>query len=87
MNNFCFRQVSNPGKALQTLGSAYLNIMWPNELANGKWLLYPASMKFVGHPEMHCTPKEALNFLNLWSTSPANNSQASGQKVGATTGF
>uniref|UniRef100_A0AAX7THQ7 Integrin alpha-2 domain-containing protein n=1 Tax=Astatotilapia calliptera TaxID=8154 RepID=A0AAX7THQ7_ASTCA len=33
--------VANPGQALQTLGSAFLNIMWPYELANEKWLLYP----------------------------------------------
>uniref|UniRef100_A0A669BXS4 Integrin subunit alpha 7 n=1 Tax=Oreochromis niloticus TaxID=8128 RepID=A0A669BXS4_ORENI len=36
--------VANPGQALQTLGSAFLNIMWPYELANEKWLLYPASL-------------------------------------------
>ncbi|XP_017264296.1 integrin alpha-7 isoform X1 [Kryptolebias marmoratus] len=72
--------VSNPGKAHQMLGSAFLNIMWPNELANGKWLLYPASMTFDGHPGTQCTPKEALNPLKLQSISPANNSQAAGQK-------
>uniref|UniRef100_A0A8K9XAM5 Integrin subunit alpha 7 n=1 Tax=Oncorhynchus mykiss TaxID=8022 RepID=A0A8K9XAM5_ONCMY len=33
--------VTNTGPSLQTLGSAFLNIMWPHELSNGKWLLYP----------------------------------------------
>uniref|UniRef100_A0A452ULY6 Integrin alpha-7 n=1 Tax=Ursus maritimus TaxID=29073 RepID=A0A452ULY6_URSMA len=33
--------VSNQGQSLNTLGSAFLNIMWPHEIANGKWLLYP----------------------------------------------
>ncbi|KAM6927399.1 integrin alpha-7 [Xenentodon cancila] len=62
--------ISNPGKPLQTLGSAFLNIMWPYELANEKWLLYPAKLTFEGNPDMHCTPTEALNLLKLRHTSP-----------------
>lgn len=66
-------QVTNPGKPLQTLGSAFLNIMWPYALSNEKWLLYPASLKFEGHPDTHCTPKYALNPLQLeWSSSVAD---------------
>ncbi|XP_058487553.1 integrin alpha-7 isoform X2 [Solea solea] len=61
--------VANPGQALQTLGSAFLNIMWPYELANEKWLLYPASLRFEGHPDTRCTPTEALNPLKLQSSS------------------
>lgn len=64
----CF-QISNPGKALQTLGSAFLNIMWPSELANGKWLLYPASLKFEDQPETFCSPSEAINPLKLSSSA------------------
>uniref|UniRef100_A0A8D0D3P6 Integrin subunit alpha 7 n=1 Tax=Sander lucioperca TaxID=283035 RepID=A0A8D0D3P6_SANLU len=63
--------VANPGQTLQTLGSAFLNIMWPYELANEKWLLYPASLKFEGHPNTQCTPTGALNPLKLHSSSPA----------------
>uniref|UniRef100_A0A669ERJ0 Integrin subunit alpha 7 n=1 Tax=Oreochromis niloticus TaxID=8128 RepID=A0A669ERJ0_ORENI len=63
--------VANPGQALQTLGSAFLNIMWPYELANEKWLLYPASLTFQGHPETQCTPTSALNPLKLQGSSPA----------------
>uniref|UniRef100_A0AAQ5Y7D7 Integrin alpha-2 domain-containing protein n=1 Tax=Amphiprion ocellaris TaxID=80972 RepID=A0AAQ5Y7D7_AMPOC len=62
--------VSNPGQALQTLGSAFLNIMWPYELANEKWLLYPASLKFEGHPDTQCSNAGALNPLTLQSSSP-----------------
>ncbi|XP_053171229.1 integrin alpha-7 isoform X2 [Scomber japonicus] len=62
--------VANPGQALNTLGSAFLNIMWPHELANGKWLLYPSSLKFEGHPNTLCTPKGFLNPLKLQSSSP-----------------
>ncbi|XP_060899177.1 integrin alpha-7 isoform X1 [Labrus mixtus] len=68
--------VANPGQALQTLGSAFLNIMWPYELANEKWLLYPASLKFEGHPDTQCTQTRALNPLELeWSSSVAAPSQ------------
>ncbi|XP_063329451.1 integrin alpha-7 isoform X1 [Pelmatolapia mariae] len=63
--------VANPGQALQTLGSAFLNIMWPYELANEKWLLYPASLTFQGHPETQCAPTSALNPLKLQGSSPA----------------
>lgn len=65
------KQVANPGQALKTLGSAFLNIMWPYELANGKWLLYPVSMNFDGHLASHCTPAEAMNPLSLHGPSPA----------------
>ena len=61
---YCY-QVSNPGQEVQTLGSAFLNIMWPYELANGKWLLYPASLKFENHPDTRCTLTDALNPLKL----------------------
>uniref|UniRef100_A0A3B4UUS4 Integrin subunit alpha 7 n=1 Tax=Seriola dumerili TaxID=41447 RepID=A0A3B4UUS4_SERDU len=73
--------VANPGQALQTLGSAFLNIMWPYELANEKWLLYPASLKFEGHPNTHCTPTGALNPLKLQSSSPAELPQSVNPKV------
>ncbi|XP_030584543.1 integrin alpha-7 isoform X2 [Archocentrus centrarchus] len=63
--------VSNPGQALQTLGSAFLNIMWPYELANEKWLLYPASLKFQGHPDTYCTPTATVNPLKLQGSSSA----------------
>ncbi|CAK6952640.1 integrin alpha-7 isoform X1 [Scomber scombrus] len=62
--------VANPGQALNTLGSAFLNIMWPHELANGKWLLYPSSLKFEGHPNTLCTPMGVLNPLKLYSSAP-----------------
>ncbi|XP_013376422.1 PREDICTED: integrin alpha-7 isoform X4 [Chinchilla lanigera] len=40
--------VSNRGQSLNTLGSAFLNIMWPHEIANGKWLLYPMRVELEG---------------------------------------
>ena len=33
-------RVINLGKPLKNLGTATLNIQWPKEISNGKWLLY-----------------------------------------------
>lgn len=81
-DSLCFlSQVTNPGQELQTFGSAFLNIMWPYELSNGKWLLYPASLKFDDPPDTLCTFSEALNPLRLNSSSPAGNTSVH-HKVG-----
>ncbi|XP_068123754.1 integrin alpha-7 isoform X1 [Hyperolius riggenbachi] len=61
--------VSNRGKSLRTLGSAYLNLMWPHEMANGKWLLYPMKIQLKetvhSNRSMECKPIEAVNPLKL----------------------
>lgn len=74
--------VTNPGQELQTFGSAFLNIMWPYELSNGKWLLYPASLKFDDPPDTLCTFSEALNPLRLNSSSPAGNTSVHHKQIG-----
>nr|XP_020451271.1 integrin alpha-7 isoform X2 [Monopterus albus] len=76
--------VANPGQALQTFGSAFLNIMWPSELANGKWLLYPASLKFQGDADTRCTSTSDLNPLKLQSSSPAERPQSGSHRDGRT---
>uniref|UniRef100_A0A673Z2F3 Integrin subunit alpha 7 n=1 Tax=Salmo trutta TaxID=8032 RepID=A0A673Z2F3_SALTR len=63
--------VTNTGPSLQTLGSAFLNIMWPHELSNGKWLLYPTAFHFQGHPETHCRPHTSLNPRKFSHSSPS----------------
>lgn len=79
-NSLCsLPKVTNPGQALQTLGSAFLNIMWPYELSNGKWLLYPASLNFDGSADTRCTLSGALNPLRLHSSSPAGITSVSHQ--------
>ncbi|XP_041440306.1 integrin alpha-7 isoform X1 [Xenopus laevis] len=61
--------VSNRGKSLRTLGSAFLNLMWPHEMMNGKWLLYPMAIqlkeKEQSNRSMDCTPIKAINPLKL----------------------
>ncbi|XP_053564062.1 integrin alpha-7 isoform X2 [Bombina bombina] len=65
--------VSNRGQPLPTLGSAFLNLMWPHELMNGKWLLYPMNIFLSGGQQhgriMQCAPTYAINPLNLTSAN------------------
>uniref|UniRef100_A0A8C7CF06 Integrin subunit alpha 7 n=1 Tax=Oncorhynchus kisutch TaxID=8019 RepID=A0A8C7CF06_ONCKI len=73
--------VTNTGPSLQTLGSAFLNIMWPHELSNGKWLLYPTALHFHGHPKTPCTPHTSLNPRKFSHSSPSDDQpQAAGLK-------
>uniref|UniRef100_A0A5S6L3D8 Methylthioribulose-1-phosphate dehydratase n=1 Tax=Xenopus tropicalis TaxID=8364 RepID=A0A5S6L3D8_XENTR len=66
--------VSSIGKSLRTLGSAFLNLMWPHEMMNGKWLLYPMAIqlkeKEQSNRSMECTPMKAINPLKLVGKTP-----------------
>ncbi|XP_061075326.1 integrin alpha-7 isoform X2 [Conger conger] len=64
--------VTNPGKPLQKFGSAFLNIMWPHELANGKWLLYATGFHFEGHPHSSCVSTNILGLNSSDPTEPAH---------------
>ncbi|XP_004773092.1 integrin alpha-7 isoform X2 [Mustela putorius furo] len=61
--------VSNQGQSLNTLGSAFLNIMWPHEIANGKWLLYPMRVELEGGQgpgqKGLCSPRPNILHLNV----------------------
>ncbi|XP_074663556.1 integrin alpha-7 isoform X7 [Strix aluco] len=51
--------VSNRGQSLKTLGSAFLTLLWPHEISNGKWLLYPLHLELVtppGQQRAACSP-------------------------------
>ncbi|KAM5279999.1 integrin alpha-6 isoform 3-T3 [Ctenodactylus gundi] len=41
-------RVINLGKPLKNLGTATLNIQWPKEISNGKWLLYLVKVESKG---------------------------------------
>lgn len=60
--------MTNTGQSLQTFGSASLNILWPYELINKKWLLYPSALQIDGHPHTRCEPQSALDPLRLAQT-------------------
>ncbi|XP_063808737.1 integrin alpha-7 isoform X2 [Pseudophryne corroboree] len=70
--------VSNRGKSLRTLGSAYLNLMLPHEMSNGKWLLYPMKIQLKekerSGQSMECSPFSAINPLRLDTVSANTNS-------------
>ncbi|XP_074836469.1 integrin alpha-7 isoform X2 [Carettochelys insculpta] len=57
--------VSNRGQSLDTLGSAFLNLMWPQEIANGKWLLYPLRLELAARPGQRVACSPAANPLGL----------------------
>uniref|UniRef100_A0A9J8A6A1 Integrin alpha-2 domain-containing protein n=1 Tax=Cyprinus carpio carpio TaxID=630221 RepID=A0A9J8A6A1_CYPCA len=57
--------VSNAGQSIQTFGSASLNILWPYELINRKWLLYPSALQVDGQPPTNCEPQSEINPLQL----------------------
>ncbi|XP_069509821.1 integrin alpha-7 isoform X1 [Ambystoma mexicanum] len=65
--------VSNRGQSLKTLGSAFLNLMWPHEISNGKWLLYPIKIQLEESQSSgrntQCMPADAIDPLELASSA------------------
>ncbi|KAM9350211.1 integrin alpha-6-like [Symphorus nematophorus] len=61
-------RIINLGKRLTNFGTATLNIMWPKETGQGKWLLYLMKISATGVENLACT-KEEINPLNM---DPAN---------------
>lgn len=59
------RQVSNRGQSLKTLGSAFLTLLWPHEISNGKWLLYPLHLELAASPGQRAACSPAANPLRL----------------------
>ncbi|XP_007494435.1 integrin alpha-6 isoform X2 [Monodelphis domestica] len=64
-------RVINLGKPLRNLGTASLNIQWPKEILNGKWLLYLMKIDSQGLEQINCQPQGEINPLNL-KPSPHN---------------
>uniref|UniRef100_A0A8C4N444 Integrin subunit alpha 6 n=1 Tax=Eptatretus burgeri TaxID=7764 RepID=A0A8C4N444_EPTBU len=60
-------QVMNTGKSIGSLGNAYINISWPAEITNGKWLLYLVNVTVNGTLDTSCHPGNRINELNLQS--------------------
>uniref|UniRef100_A0A2K6FV60 Integrin alpha-6 n=1 Tax=Propithecus coquereli TaxID=379532 RepID=A0A2K6FV60_PROCO len=58
-------RVINLGKPLKNLGTATLNIQWPKEISNGKWLLYLVKVESRGLEKITCEPQSEINFLKL----------------------
>lgn len=62
INLFC--QVINLGKRLTDFGTATLEIDWPKETEQGKWLLYLMNINSMGVDQIKCTPSAEINPLN-----------------------
>nr|KAF6495367.1 integrin subunit alpha 6 [Rousettus aegyptiacus] len=58
-------RVINLGKPLKNLGTATLNIQWPKEINNGKWLLYLVKVESKGLERIACEPQNEINLLDL----------------------
>ncbi|MGH0120372.1 UNVERIFIED_CONTAM: hypothetical protein FKN15_039175 [Acipenser sinensis] len=54
-------RIINLGKPLKSLDGAYLDIQWPKEISNGKWLLYLMKIKTKHLDNVTCTPTKEIN--------------------------
>uniref|UniRef100_A0A3Q1F5X3 Integrin, alpha 6b n=1 Tax=Acanthochromis polyacanthus TaxID=80966 RepID=A0A3Q1F5X3_9TELE len=57
-------RVINLGRHLKDLGTASLDIYWPKETQQGKWLLYLMKISSTGLDQIECTPTGEINPLN-----------------------
>jgi len=60
-----FSQVTNLGRPLKTFGTASLDIQWPKEISNGKWLLYLMKIESKGLEKVSCQPQNEINVLHV----------------------
>ncbi|NXR97643.1 ITA6 protein, partial [Oxylabes madagascariensis] len=60
-------RVTNLGRPLKTFGTASLDIQWPKEISNGKWLLYLMKIDSKGLEKVSCQPKKEINSLDKCS--------------------
>ncbi|XP_053326469.1 integrin alpha-6 isoform X2 [Spea bombifrons] len=61
---FEFR-ITNFGRPLKALGTAFLDLEWPKEITNGKWLLYLMKIDSKGLDKVTCRPAGEINKLKL----------------------
>ncbi|XP_015723981.1 integrin alpha-6 isoform X2 [Coturnix japonica] len=58
-------RVTNLGRPLKAFGTASLDIQWPKEISNGKWLLYLMKIDSKGLEKVSCQPQNEINFLHV----------------------
>ncbi|KAM4776896.1 integrin alpha-6 isoform 3-T3 [Cyanocitta cristata] len=61
-------RVTNLGRPLKTFGTASLDIQWPKEISNGKWLLYLMKIDSKGLEKVSCQPENEINSLHVAET-------------------
>uniref|UniRef100_A0A8C5FLT5 Integrin subunit alpha 6 n=1 Tax=Gadus morhua TaxID=8049 RepID=A0A8C5FLT5_GADMO len=80
--NYEFR-ITNLGKPLKSFGSASLNIQWPKENFDGKWLLYLVKITSTGLAEVPCTPETEINALDhIQESSESRAKRSTGESPG-----
>ncbi|XP_030607048.1 integrin alpha-6b isoform X2 [Archocentrus centrarchus] len=73
-------RIINLGRRLTDFGTATLEIDWPKESAEGKWLLYLMNISTKGVDQIECTPKSEINPLNIEAISTRMRRAASNAK-------
>ncbi|XP_041056431.1 integrin alpha-6-like isoform X1 [Carcharodon carcharias] len=58
-------RIINLGTSLKTLNTTWLQIKWPKEISNGKWLLYLVKIDSKGIDNVQCKPSNEINNLTL----------------------
>lgn len=58
-------RIINLGRSLKTLDGAWLEIMWPKAIYNGKWLLYLMKIDSKGIDSESCQPSSEINERKL----------------------
>lgn len=65
LDTFILPQIINLGRSLKTLDGAWLEIMWPKAIYNGKWLLYLMKIDSKGIDSESCQPSSEINERKL----------------------
>ncbi|XP_020566645.1 integrin alpha-6 isoform X1 [Oryzias latipes] len=74
-------RVINLGKRLTDFGTATLEIDWPKETEQGKWLLYLMNINSMGVDQIKCTPSAEINPLNKKPDTARSRRAAESTKV------
>ncbi|XP_024260976.1 integrin alpha-6 isoform X1 [Oncorhynchus tshawytscha] len=75
-------RIINLGKPLKSFGTASLNIQWPKENVDGKWLLYLVKISTTGLEEIPCSPETEINSLkHIQESSTSRKKREAGGKT------
>uniref|UniRef100_A0A673YDY1 Integrin subunit alpha 6 n=1 Tax=Salmo trutta TaxID=8032 RepID=A0A673YDY1_SALTR len=75
-------KIINLGKPLKSFGTASLDIQWPKENVDGKWLLYLVKISTTGLEEIPCSPETEINSLKHESSTSRKKREVGGKKSG-----
>lgn len=73
-------RIINLGKQLTDFGTATLEIDWPKETDDHKWLLYLVKISATGLDNLECSPKQEINSLSVELSKSRSRRAASSEK-------